>query len=385
MTKVALLKCGSYELDLLKDRIAEALSLIRFDPARLRGAKVALKPNLLSAISADSAVVTHPLFFRASAEMVLDHGGKPILMESPAVASLDNALEKAGYRGIVEGLSIPVAPSGRAGTFSHQAGKMFRYFEVIPEVLDADFILNMPKFKTHELTFITGAVKNLFGLVPGMRKSQMHIRFSDTVSFSEFILDLYDAVVRGINPPGGILHLMDAVMALEGRGPGSSGTPRRMGLILAGEDGIAVDYVAARVAGLDMRKAVTIMNGFSRRIGVSGPHDIEVLGEGIEQVEVPGFVPAETGSSATILQKVISSRMVRDLFIARPIPDGNTCILCYQCMKICPANAVSKSDAKERVPVFDYRKCIRCFCCSEVCPEAAIHLHRGVLQWMLRL
>jgi uncharacterized protein (DUF362 family)/Pyruvate/2-oxoacid:ferredoxin oxidoreductase delta subunit len=385
MTKVALLHCESYVPELLKDRILQAMSLVRFDPAKLKGSKVALKPNLLSAISPDSAVVTHPQFFRAVAEIVLDHGGRPILIESPAVASLEHALAKAGYLEIIRNLSIPVAYPGEPKSLSYKAGRVFRLFEVIPEIFDVDLILNLPKFKTHELTYMTGAVKNLFGLVPGRRKSHMKIRFANKQTFCEFLLDLYDAVIRGMKPPLGILHVMDAVTALEGRGPGSSGVPKKMGILLAGEDGIAVDYVAAKAAGLDVEQAVTIMSGFSREIGVSGPAEIEIVGASIEDVMVRGFIPAVVPRTTPVLHRLAASKVMKDLFMARPKPDAGACTLCYQCMKICPAHAVTKATDDAKVPVFDYRKCIRCYCCSEVCPEAAIHQKKGVLQWMLRL
>ncbi|MCE5274426.1 MAG: DUF362 domain-containing protein [Deltaproteobacteria bacterium] len=386
MTKVALLRCDSYTLPVLKERIGQAMTLIGFEPSIFNGAKVALKPNLLSAVSGNSAVVTHPLFFRAASEIVLENGGRPILIESPAVASLDNALDKTGYRTIVQDLAIEVASSGRVKSLSFPEGRVFRHFEVAGELLDADFVLNMPKFKTHNLTYVTGAVKNLFGFVPGMRKSQMHMRFPDNDEFSEQLLDLYGAVVYVMGrAPVGILHVMDAVVALEGQGPGSAGTPRKMGAMLMGKDGVALDYVATRVAGLDVRRVETITRGFDRGFSVSGPGEIEVVGESIDHLKIAGFVPADSTGGAHLLRRLAASKAVRDLFIARPEPEEDRCILCYECMNICPAGAIGHAGPGTKVPVFDYRKCIRCFCCSEICPEAAICLRRGKLQWMLRL
>lgn len=385
MTKVALLACDSYTLPMLKERIGQAMTLIGFEPSIFNGAKVALKPNLLSAVSGNSAVVTHPLFFRAASEIVLENGGRPILIESPAVASLNAVLDKTGYEAIVQDLAIEVASSGRIKSLSFPAGKVFRHFEVAGELLDADFVLNMPKFKTHNLTYVTGAVKNLFGFVPGMRKSQMHMRFPDHDEFSEQLLDLYGAVDHAMGRSGGILHLMDAVVALEGQGPGSSGTPRKMGAMLVGKDGVALDYVATRVAGLDVSRVATITRGLDRGFSVSGPEEIEIVGESIDHLKIVGFVPADSTGSAHLLRWLASSKTARDLFIARPEPEEDRCILCYECMGICPAGAIGHARPGTGVPVIDYRKCIHCFCCSEICPEAAICLRRGILQWMLRL
>jgi len=384
MTKVALVRCESYEKKELKNRITRALSLISFDLQQVQGLSIALKPNLLSAINPESAVVTHPQFFQACAELVLDNGGKPALFESPAVASLESALVTAGYREIIDRLSIPVINPEKAAILDYKEGKYYRYFEVIPEILDVDMILNIPKFKTHELTYMTGAVKNLFGLVPGLKKSQMHIRFPHKDSFSRYLLDLHDAVILGIKPTMKVLHIMDAVMALEGRGPGSSGTPRKMGAIIAGQDAVALDHTAVKVAGLDAGQVVTIMEGFATGKWVSGPHDIEILGESPEEMLMHGFVPAESPRrSMRFLYRLMEKRIIKDLFLARPLPDEKKCIQCGRCLKICPAEAITRPSRGLLAPVIDYRKCIRCFCCSEICPEAAISLKKGLLQWTL--
>lgn len=385
MAKVALVRCERYDRDELKDRIVRALSLIGFDLRQVKGLKTALKPNLLSAIGPESAVVTHPLFFQAAAELVLDQGGKPFLFESPAVASLDNALQTAGYRSILDRLSIPVISPENAAVLEYREGRHYRFFEVIPEILDMDMILNLPKFKTHELTYVTGAVKNLFGLVPGLRKSQMHIRFPHKDAFSRYLLDLHDAVTLGISPSMKVLHLMDAVTAMEGRGPGSSGTPRKMYAVIAGQDAVAVDYTAVKVSGLDAAQAVTLTEGFSGGKWVSGPREIEIVGESPDEMRVHGFVPAERPRrSMRIVYRLMKRGIIKDLFLARPQPDPDKCIRCGQCGKICPAGAITGPLKTRAVPDFDYRKCIRCFCCSEICPEAAISLRKGFLQWMIR-
>jgi uncharacterized protein (DUF362 family) len=383
--RVALLRCESYSRSLVKDRILEGLDLIGYDLSSLNGSRVALKPNLLSAVDPASAIVTHPEIFRAAAEIVLDHGGRPMLLESPAVASLGSALAATGYQRIIDELSIEVASAKGTLTIAYEQGKVYKYFEVIPELLQADVIMNLPKFKTHELTYITGAVKNLFGLVPGLRKSQMHIRFSDKESFGEYLLDLYGAVSFGFKPSKPVLHLMDAVIALEGQGPGSSGRPRMMGAVLVSEDGLALDYIATMVAGLDVAQHQTVLSGFARGFSPGGPEAITVLGELVAAIKVDGFVPAGTAKMPRFMYKIAASKTMKDLFIARPVPEAGKCTLCYQCREICPAGAIERASHDEKTPRFDYRKCIRCFCCMEVCGYKAVGLRRGILQWMLRL
>jgi uncharacterized protein (DUF362 family) len=107
----------------------------------MKGARVVLKPNLLSAVDHSSAVVTHPEFFRAAAEIVLENGGSPILVESPAVSSLEIALAKTGYQQIINELSIDIAQGKSTATIANEQGKIFKYFEVIPELLEARYYL----------------------------------------------------------------------------------------------------------------------------------------------------------------------------------------------------------------------------------------------------
>lgn len=384
MAEVALVSCREYSLRTVKDNILEAAGLIGFDPACFRGARVALKPNLLSAVQPDSGVVTHPVFFRAVAEIVLDHGGKAVLIESPAVASLENAMRAAGYDPMVRELGIAVADIREVRRIACRSPKLFTYFDIAAAFFETDVIVNIPKFKTHNLTYITAAVKNLFGAVPGMRKAQMHMRFPGREEFSEMILDLYGAFLTGFEPPKRILHVLDAVVALEGEGPGSSGSPRHAGAIIVGEDALAVDYVAVQIAGLDSRLAPTVNSGFAREFGVASPDDIAVKGETIEAMRLKGFVPPRSPGMTAFLKRDLPRRIMKRLFVERPVPKEPSCTLCYQCRQICPAEAISPAGAGRKVPVFDYGRCIRCFCCQEVCPEGAITIRKAPMQWLLR-
>ena len=384
MTSVALLRCRGYELPVLKEAMLHGLDDIGFSVSSFRGARVVLKPNLLSAARPQSAVVTHPHFFRAAAEIVIDHGGRPVLAESPAVASLGNALKAAGYAPVLKDLGIPVADLSETGKLSYPGGRRMKSFEIARAFFDADTIVNLPKFKTHGLTYITAAVKNLFGAVPGMRKSQMHLKFPEKNEFSGFILDLYGAFLNGFDPPRTMVHLMDAIVAMEGEGPGSAGRPRPMNTIVAGLDALAVDWVGVQVSGLDIRLCTTLTEGFQRGFGISSGEEVRVVGERIADMRVRDFRPPQRAGATRLLKVPLIHRIMKDLFTDRPVPAAGRCTLCYQCMEICPAQAIGRAEEGEEIPRFDYGACIRCLCCLEVCPKAAISLEKGRLQWMMR-
>ncbi|HOD71203.1 MAG TPA: DUF362 domain-containing protein [Deltaproteobacteria bacterium] len=384
MTDVALLQCRGYDLETLREKMAEGLGLTGFPLETFRGARVVVKPNLLSASQPQSAVVTHPQFFQAACEIVLDHGGRPILAESPAVASLRSALRAAGYVPVLKRLGIEAADMSAVRKLSWPGARVMKHFEIAQAFFDADVILNLPKFKTHNLTYITAATKNLFGAVPGMRKSQMHIKFPGKDDFSGFILDLYGAFLHGFDPPKTILHIMDAVIAMEGDGPGSLGRPRPMNAIIVGGDALAVDWVGLQVSGLRVRLCTTVTEGFRRNLGVSSEQEISVKGEKIEDLRVQNFLPPKSAPMIRLLERPAIRRMAKGLFTGRPVPKDGRCMLCYQCREICPAQAIGTAEEGKRVPRFDYGACIRCYCCMEICPKGAISLKKGGLQWMMR-
>ncbi|MGC9324999.1 MAG: DUF362 domain-containing protein [Desulfomonilia bacterium] len=385
MVRVGLFQCEHYTHTVIREILENGYSMIGFSPRVFNASRIALKPNLLSSALPESAVITHPQFFRAVAESVIDHGGRPVLVESPAVAPLSSALAKGQYGDIIKTLGIEVPQKSEVRKLSYPEGKVFRYFDVAGEIFEVDRVVNIPKFKTHGLTYITAAVKNLFGVIPGLRKSQMHMRFSDRHSFSEFLLDLNGALLDRFRGRGSILHIMDAIVGMEGEGPGSSGKPRELGALIMGEDALAVDYVGCSLSGLDLKQAATITEGFKRKFFVSSPDEIEIVGDTLDDFQVPGFAPPSVSPGSVFLRGAAASPLVLKLFMDRPEPRQGTCILCYRCMQICPNGAISKADKNRKVPKYDYDRCIRCFCCSEVCPEAAIRRRKGVLQWVLRV
>lgn len=383
MTKVALIKCSDYDNDLLIQSIKDGLVRIGFDFTQFKNARVGLKPNLLMAAKPEKAVTTHPLFFKAVAKIVSEYGGTPVLTECNGFGSYKAVLKSAGYSEVIKELDMQVGEmDGTAELYYPQANLMKR-IEISKAFFDVDMIISLPKFKAHGFTYMSGAVKNLFGTIPGLRKARMHMRFPDPVNFSEWLLDLNGALLNSFEKPKKIIHIMDAIIGLEGEGPGPSGTPKKIGAIIMGSDPVAVDYTAAGVAGIDYKKCPTIMLGFKRDFAISSPEEVSIIGQSIDELRVTDFQPTKSSISSHVLRGWLVGPTVKNLFVEKPWPSAEKCTLCYKCKTVCPGGAIFNAKGNKKIPRYDYKKCIRCYCCIEFCPEAAISLKKGKLQWLL--
>jgi uncharacterized protein (DUF362 family)/Pyruvate/2-oxoacid:ferredoxin oxidoreductase delta subunit len=383
MSKVSVVKCEEYDPKLLKEKILEGLNNINFDPKIFSNKKVVLKPNLLAPATPAKAVITHPLFFDAIAEIIIENNGIPILIESPAINSVQTVLKKGGYDEIIKKHNIKIADNKIKKEIHFDGDNKFKNIEVAESLLDADIIVNMPKCKTHGLTYFTGAVKNLFGLIPGMDKSKMHLKLPQKTDFSDFMLDLQDIFLHGIKKDLIILNIMDAILGMEGEGPSNAGNPKKINAIITSLDGVAVDYTAAKLCNLDINKIITVKHGFKRNFFSSSPEDIEFSGNDIDEMIVKDFIPAK-GSFFILTENIpFLTKTAKNLLTDKPVPREDKCTLCYKCKTICPADAISLQSGTKNIPDFNYSKCIRCYCCMEVCPEAAIVKKSGMLQWIL--
>ena len=381
MSVISLQRCAEYDNKVLKDKIITGLKQIDFDLTGLKNKRVCLKPNLLMPFNPERAVTTHPEFFRAVAEIVHDYTHNIIIIESPNFFPLKSTIKKTGLAGIVNDLEIEVADITVTQALLFPSAHRYKSINISKAFFDVDYIINMPKLKAHGFTHYSGAVKNLFGTMPGLSKSRMHMTAPSQMEFSEFLLDLYGGLLNGFEKPKKIIHIMDAVVGMEGEGPGPSGKPKKIGAVIIGDDAVALDYVAVNLVGLNLKKVFTITEGFKRGYGVKSPDDIQVKGETLKDMRITDFIAPRGAIRAGVIWP-LTSPTIKNLFVEKPVPMVDVCSLCYNCMKVCPAGAITKV-GKTKVPQYNYRKCIRCFCCMETCPEAAIYLKKGILQWLM--
>ena len=375
--KVSIIKCDNYDKDVLNPALDNCLkNLGNFEDIIKKDAKILIKPNLLSPNEPEKAVTTHPLFLEALINKIVNLTGKP---ENITVADscvpvlpftrkgLQKLYEKTELIDLPEKTGIKLNYNNGSKTISVKDGVAVKQIEIINPAYESDIIINVPKFKTHNLTIMTGAVKNMFGIIPGMAKPGYHTRFFDIDMFCNLLIDIVIAVKPTIN-------IMDAILGMEGQGPGKSGIPVKTNMILASYNSFSLDNVAASLMGLNEENNPVMIEAKKRQIYGSSLNDIEITGGKIENFflpdyKLPAFRRREIKENAII--KAVKN-IAKNSLNPFPVILKEKCTVCEICYKVCPQKAIIFNDSKRDPLIFNYNKCIRCFCCAEACPEGAI-------------
>jgi uncharacterized protein (DUF362 family)/Pyruvate/2-oxoacid:ferredoxin oxidoreductase delta subunit len=369
--EVSLVKCGGYGREEVYNTVKSAVDLLGGMAEFVRpGERVLIKPNMLAAKPPDKAVTTHPEVVRAVIRLVKDAGGVAVVGDSNAIGGFGRVAEVTGLAAVAgeEGAGIVEL----AEAVKVRGSGVFKHFEVAMAVMEADAVINIPKAKTHGQMLLTLCVKNLFGCIPGRRKAQWHFKSGvDRDAFAAMLVELH-----GIVKPR--LNIVDAVVGMEGNGPGS-GDPKRLGIIAAGPDAISVDMVLSGILGVPADRLPTTKAAQKMGLAPKDAADITLLGDfgDIEAARVKDFKLA----SSVDLEWGIPGplrKLLKEALTTKPRIDSKRCELCLMCHEACPARAISKG--KDGLSI-DYRECIRCFCCQEVCPIGAIDVVEG---WLLR-
>ena len=371
--KAALLHCDRYEPGTLHRSLLHGFGLLggvsRFVT---RDERVLLKPNILAGCSPEKAVTTHPAVFEAVIQILQEAGARVSYGDSSGITRSLPAARDSGLAGAAEryGVEMGDFEHGRQvvltrGSRGKVSDRRVRRAPIARAVLEADALFNLPKMKTHQLTRITGAVKNLFGCVPGLGKPALHVSCPDALDFSRLLARLHLRVRPRI-------HILDGILAMEGNGP-RSGEPRAMNVIVMSEDPVAVDAIFARLIGLDPALVPTCLAGCQAGLGTYRDDEIEIVGEGIGDLLQPEFKVVRTEVGENALLNYYPA--IRNLILPRPVIDEQRCERCGLCIRACPLPEKALSfngGAAGAPPVYDYDRCIRCYCCQEMCPYSAI-------------
>ncbi len=363
--KVAIAKCPKYEYELVKKTLDEIVAVTDFPS--VRGKYVLIKPNVLSDAPKEKNITTNPLVVKAVIEIVKERGAERIICgDSPGLpgasfrakgCEIADVCEEEGVEW-VDFLSSPVEhilPSGIKVPVAR----------CIDEV---DIVISVSKMKTHQLMLATGCVKNMFGIVPGLNKSPLHLRARTPEAFAEVILDIYS-----IHKPE--YSVMDGVISMEGAGP-ANGTLRQTGLLLGSSSAVALDRAEAVIMGY-RAKDIPLLSAMEKREKGSTEGEYPLLDP--EEVAIKDFrrVPVKKrGLISALILPYFSRHGERGMTRRRkePVFDSTKCRACSKCIEICPAKALV---LKERKVVINKGRCIRCYCCHEMCPFDAIIVEKA--------
>lgn len=330
-----------------------------FSP-ELRGKKVLIKPNVLRASEPTEGICTHPSVLRAVVEKVETMEPASIVVgDNPGLFNYGDNEESFKISGLME------AAKGYYQNIGNDSQKVdfnpdfMAAVSLSRIVFEADVIISLPKFKTHGLTVITGAIKNSYGLLPGAQKAMLHKAAGNPQRFHEMLVDVFRLRVPD-------LFIMDAVVGMEGNGPASPDL-RDIGLILASDNAVALDSVMASMVGCEPGRLRFLQKAKELGLGDYDPLTIEVVGD---WKPLPDFKLPPLGGEAIMHNEAIQ-QFIYSRTTVRPQADPDLCTGCGTCIDHCPVSALSMS---ENLPRVDADTCITCFCCQEMCPEKAIAL-----------
>lgn len=332
-----------------------------------KGRRVVIKPNLLMARGPDTATTTHPAVVEAVARLLGEAGASVTIADSPGGPYNEGSMARV-YKQCGMEAAARAAGAALNRDFSSRKrrykGEVLRQFDVIAPIAEADVIINIAKMKTHSLTYFTGAVKNNYGVVPGLTKANYHSQNPGRSEFAKLLVDLCQCVTPDFS-------IIDGVMGMDGKGP-SGGRVRQGGVLIASKNPFAADLAAMRHCGMDPERAP--VHQYAARLGlVPGQcSQLELLGDKVEPLAEP-FVPAIRLKHNYPFINYLPARLRPALQrLLLPYPQISArCIGCGACARACPGKALRVAEGKARL---DAKKCIQCYCCHELCPVKAIDL-----------
>jgi uncharacterized protein (DUF362 family)/NAD-dependent dihydropyrimidine dehydrogenase PreA subunit len=369
--QISVVKCNGYEPSVVEQAVRSTVNLLGGITSFVKpGSRVLVKPNLLLSKGPEHAITTHPQVVSSVVHILKEINCRVIIGDGPSVwgnyiENVDEVYEITGIKKVAldEGVQL----------VSFDKRRMRDKFPLTAWLDECDYLVNLPKFKTHQLTLITGAIKNLFGLVSGTYKIELHKNHFKPAEFAKILVDIYQEAKPA-------LTIIDGVLAMEGDGPGSSGSPRPLNLLLAGSDCVALDTVMAKIMGIKNQEILPTKEARLRGLGEGRLSKIEIVGEDIDKLGIPAFILPQIAKVSNLPEAV--KTILKSLIKYYPYSLRLKCTRCGHCVNICPRKCIA---LKKKGIVFNYKRCIACFCCQEGCPSAAIGLKKSLLAKLIGL
>jgi uncharacterized protein (DUF362 family)/NAD-dependent dihydropyrimidine dehydrogenase PreA subunit len=335
----------------------------------LENKTVVVKPNIIGPFAVGKAITTHPAVVAGVVKAVEARRPAHIVVgDNPGVRGYGANKLCATKSGIFDACAGHYANLSEEGVSARFDSRFTGRLTVSQSFLKADYYISIPKFKTHMLSVITGAIKNSYGMLVGGQKAAVHRMAATCESFSEALVDIYRIRIPD-------LVVMDAIVGMEGKGP-SSEDLRDIGKIIVSDNGVELDVVMAAMMGADPSHVPMLRIAHERGLGELRLDAIETIGKvtPIERFKLPSKVMR--GPVGHIMWRLASQ-----LMISRPVPIEDKCTKCGACQEHCPVGAISMRP----YPVVNPDKCISCFCCMELCAHQAMDVTKKVKRYRNRI
>ena len=369
MAEVVIKECGSYQIEQVTEALNQGMDCLGgWDAFVQPGMTVLLKVNLISPKSPDTAAITHTEFVRTITRILKQRGCIVWIGDSSGGAIAGTAPTARSF--IVSGLKQVAEEEGAViknfdleGVEAVSVDNPFvSEMHLAKPVFQADLVINLPKLKTHSAAMFTGAVKNIFGLVPGLKKADYHRIAPSPTDFGHVIASMHKVTAQG-------LHIMDGIIAMQGEGP-TAGTVYNANKILMSTDPLALDTVAAHMIGLTVDDIPILSVARDEGLGESRLSQVALLGDYDTPPKLKGFRLPRYMRRIRLRNYGFVSSALRFLK-TRPRINLEKCQHCNMCVESCPVHVIDKA-TKE----IDYTQCIECMCCHELCSYQAVELRK---------
>lgn len=351
---VSIVRCLNYEYSVVAQALFECLKQLGLGAQDFTGQTILIKPNLFQGFSPERCGTTHPMVVKALVDFLHSRGAKLIIGDNPACLKSGSNNQ---YLKILEetGMTSLGQTSKYELIYPNEQVEVNRW-TLSKIIFEVDLIVNVPKLKGHGFMGITGSVKNLFGLIPGMIKLDYHALYREPDDFANMLVEL----CLFLKPQ---LTIMDGIHVLDGEGSVNRDF-KRFEILAGSRNPFAIDQVIARI--FNIRPDLIPTNRIAIRSGICEPKNIVIVGEKNSKLK------SKFDFFGSRIQRMNHAYPKKEeCHHCYPVVNQDKCTNCGRCLMICPFTALR---IVQESLTLDKQKCHECYCCIEACNSAAIDL-----------